>query len=209
MSIDDKVITQFRKEIAMVMVKAFSSCGLEREEVAKKMSDILGRKISKNLLDAYASEARETHTPALDVAIAFDLAVGQAALSGYFVSKFGGKIIVGKDIPLLEAARGIRDKELLDQRIRASMLSAGVIDRKTLDTDARLEILEAEVTAYQMILGWLMANHSSPGAFDFLRDQAFGLEDSRGGKEKYEQEIAAFDGVREFAMQWQQNYPKS
>lgn len=204
----DAPLAQSRKEIAKVMVKTLSACGIDREEIAKKMSGILGRKITKHMLDAYASEARNTHTPALDVAIAFDLATGQAALSGYFVAKFGGEIVLGKDIPLLKVARIQREKEAINQCEKKAMLAAGIVDRHALETDVRLDMLEADVMTYQLILGWLMANQPGESTIDFLRAQAFEFEDGEGGKEKYEQEIAALDSVREFAIEWRAKHQK-
>lgn len=196
-------LNQPRKEIARVMGKAISACGVGREEIAKKMSGILGRNISKNMLDAYSSEAHDTHTPALDVAIAFDLATGQAALSGYFVSKFGGQIVLGKDIPLLEVARIQHEKALLGQREKRAMLAAGIVCREALEADVRIEMLEADVSAYQLMLAWLMANQPGDGALDFLRMQAFELEESvQGGKQDGKQELVvnALDRVRELAI---------
>ena len=40
---------------------ALKECGLSREEVAERMSEWLGETVSRNMLDAYASEARESH----------------------------------------------------------------------------------------------------------------------------------------------------
>ncbi len=40
---------------------ALKECGMTREEVAERMSEWLGETVSRNMLDAYASEARESH----------------------------------------------------------------------------------------------------------------------------------------------------
>lgn len=40
---------------------ALSNCPMSREEIAKQMGDYLGENISPNILDAYASQGRDTH----------------------------------------------------------------------------------------------------------------------------------------------------
>jgi hypothetical protein len=44
------------------MALALKECGKSREEVAKEMGKYLGVTVSKQMLDAYVSEARDTHT---------------------------------------------------------------------------------------------------------------------------------------------------
>jgi len=198
-----EILLGARKEIAGIMSKAITSCDIGRDDVAKKMSEFLGRKITRNMIDAYASEAHESHTPALDVAIAFDLAVGKAALSGYFASKFGGQIALGKDIPLLKLAQIHGERILLDQREKKVLLAAGLVDRNEMDANARLDMLEADVEAYQLMLAWLMAK-AGDESVNFLRDQAFEMED--GDKDKYEIVVGALDRVRELALEWKRTH---
>lgn len=95
-----------RKVIAGIMSDAIkdSDCA-DRYEVAAKMSRLLGREISKHMLDAYTSESRETHIPPLDAAIAFDMATGGFALLNFFASKLGSRINVGEDVLLTELGR--------------------------------------------------------------------------------------------------------
>ena len=52
----------WRGRMAKAVSTALKECGMDREEVAVKMSDFLGEEVSKPMLDAYASEAREEHT---------------------------------------------------------------------------------------------------------------------------------------------------
>lgn len=84
-----------RAEIAHVMSDALK--GHDRYEIAAKMSRLLGRDISKHMLDAYTAESREEHIPPLDTAIAFDLATGSSVLAGFFARKIGAKLSVGKE----------------------------------------------------------------------------------------------------------------
>jgi hypothetical protein len=60
---DDRVRTAtLRSRIARAVSETLRDCEHSREVVATAMSDWLGEEVSKNMLDAYASEAREDHT---------------------------------------------------------------------------------------------------------------------------------------------------
>ncbi len=85
-----------RVEIAANMSAALK--GLDRYDVAAKMSRLLGRDISKFRLDAFTSESRDQHIPPLDTAIAFDLATGTQTLLSLSASKQGARVLVGKEV---------------------------------------------------------------------------------------------------------------
>lgn len=51
-----------RARIAHAVSETLSESRLNRDAIASKMSEFLGEEVSKNMLDAYASEAREDHT---------------------------------------------------------------------------------------------------------------------------------------------------
>lgn len=84
-----------RVEIAHAMSDALK--GHDRYEIAAAMSRLLGRDISKFILDAYTAESREDHIPPLDTAIAFDIATGSQTLANLFAAKLGARLLVGKD----------------------------------------------------------------------------------------------------------------
>lgn len=84
-----------RVQIAHTMSEALS--GYDRYEVAAIMSRLLGRDISKHMLDAYTAESREDHIPPLDTAIAFDMATDNVHLLNLCASKLGARVSVGKD----------------------------------------------------------------------------------------------------------------
>jgi hypothetical protein len=84
-----------RAEIAHAMSNALK--GLDRYDVAASMSRLLGRDISKFMLDAYTAESREDHIPPLDTAIAFDIATDTHTLANLFAGKIGARLLVGKE----------------------------------------------------------------------------------------------------------------
>lgn len=84
-----------RAEISALMSDALK--GHDRYEVATEMSKLLGREVSKNMLDAYTAESREEHIPPFDTAIAFDMAVGGHLLLDFAASKLGARVSIGKE----------------------------------------------------------------------------------------------------------------
>lgn len=84
-----------RIEIASTMSEALK--GLDRYDIAAAMSRLLGRDISKHMLDAYTAESREDHIPPLDTAIAFDIATNTHCLVNLSACKQGARVLVGKD----------------------------------------------------------------------------------------------------------------
>ncbi len=46
---------------ARAIGQALNDCPMSREEVARQMGDYLGKEIKPNILNAYASTARDTH----------------------------------------------------------------------------------------------------------------------------------------------------
>jgi len=92
-------------EIAHVMSKALKECDFDRYEIVARMSRLLGREISLNMLNAYTAESRETHVPRMDVAVAFDAATEGFALASFHASKLGARLLVGEEALLAELGR--------------------------------------------------------------------------------------------------------
>ncbi len=112
------------REIARVVGAAIADSGIDRADIARQMSELLGREVTVHMLNAYSSEAREEHKINLERAIAFDQATGSFALLQYFASKCGGRAYIGRDALLAELGKAeiLRD-ELTGQikRIKQQM----------------------------------------------------------------------------------------
>lgn len=108
-----------RAEIAGIMSDVLAECAsedIDRFEVAARMSRLLGREVSKYMLDAYTSESRQEHVPPLDTAIAFDMATGGVSLLKFYADKLGCRVMVGKEVLYTELGRIDQMKaELLKQ----------------------------------------------------------------------------------------------
>ncbi len=105
--------------IATAMSAAMKACPVDRYEVAMRMSRILGRDVTKNMLDAYAAPSKDTHIPNLEFCIAFDAATGQNALLNLYAKLRGCGVLVGNDTVRAELLRISEQKDDLLKRERA------------------------------------------------------------------------------------------
>jgi hypothetical protein len=81
--------------------------GLGRGEIARRMTDELGRKVSEDVLDKWSSEAAEAHRIPLDAFIALIAATGANELLGFVPGLLGFVVVPKKykafiDLQLLE-----------------------------------------------------------------------------------------------------------
>ncbi len=108
-----------RAQIAGIMSDVLAECKvqkIDRYQVAANMSRLLGREVSKFMLDAYTSESREEHIPPYDTAIAFDLATGGISMLRFHAELLGCRVTAGKEVLLTELGRlSQMRKELAEQ----------------------------------------------------------------------------------------------
>lgn len=69
--------------------------GMARADIARRMTDELGRKVSEDILDKWSSEASEAHRIPLDAFIALVAVTGASELLG-FVPGLMGFVVVPK-----------------------------------------------------------------------------------------------------------------
>ena len=84
---------------------ALSDCGKPRAEIARRMSGFLGQTVSKNMLDAYASEARDDHTIGLPRFIALLHATRDRRLLELIAEPLGWAVIERRHVPLIKLAQ--------------------------------------------------------------------------------------------------------
>ena len=82
-------------KIARALSHAMHECGLSRVEIAEKMSTYLDQKVTENMLNTYASPAREDHKITLERLIALVEVTGSHGLLG-FVADFSDFVVVPK-----------------------------------------------------------------------------------------------------------------
>lgn len=96
--------------IARAVAATLRDCGLPRDQVAERMSAYLGERVSKAILDAYASEARREHAIPVTRLIALMHATGDRRLLQLIAEPLGWAVIEARHLPLIEVA-AIREHE--------------------------------------------------------------------------------------------------
>jgi len=109
-------------EIARTMSEAVSSAPHSRSQIADRMSRYLGASVSVAMLNAYTSEARETHNVNLERAIAFDHATERFALLALYSRKCNARALRGPDVLLAELGRLEQEKREMAEREKALRL---------------------------------------------------------------------------------------
>lgn len=110
-------------EIAATMSEALHRAherGLKRDDIARRMGQLLGKPVSVAMLNAYTAASRETHEPSLSRAIAFDAAVEDDALLGLYARRRGNRrVISAADAALVELGRIHQQERELAERKKA------------------------------------------------------------------------------------------
>jgi hypothetical protein len=89
-------------QISRAVALALRLCGQPRETVAAAMSAYLGEKVSRAMLDAYASEARADHRISLERFIALIEATGRFELLGFVAKNFGHSVVPDRYAAIIE-----------------------------------------------------------------------------------------------------------
>jgi hypothetical protein len=93
---------------------------LSRDKIAQRMSDYLGQNVSGNMLDAYASQAREDHVINLVRFIALLHATQDRRLLEMIAEMFGWTVIERRFLKLIEVA-ALQEREDILRRQREAL----------------------------------------------------------------------------------------
>lgn len=122
--VDQVRAASLRAQISKAVAVALKDCGKSREDVAEEMSEYLGEPTGKNMLDAYASEAREEHVINLVRFMGLIHATGDVRLLNMLAEPFGLAVVEQKYLPAIDEAMDVDHREALaaeleriDQRI--------------------------------------------------------------------------------------------
>lgn len=110
----------FNTKLSQAMSRALDEAranGLSRAEVAARMSEILGQDVSKGMIDAYTSQARDTHTISAVRFKAFVRATGCIWLWNVYLDGEGLTLLMGEEALHAQAS-------LAEKRAKALMEEA-------------------------------------------------------------------------------------
>lgn len=106
--------------IKQAMSRAMKDCGRSREQVAEAMTEYLGERITRGLLDQYTSTANEVHNIPAHRLVALFVVTGDLRLVNALLTDTGAVAIDGRYEPLIrrEMLKEARDK--LDRDLNAA-----------------------------------------------------------------------------------------
>lgn len=105
------------KSLSKGISETLKSCGRTRGEIAKAMSDYLDETVSANILNAYASEARDEHIINVVRLIALIHATRDRRLLEMIASMFGWAVIERRHLPAIEMAELLESRAALDREV--------------------------------------------------------------------------------------------
>ena len=100
-----------RDKIALAVAETLKECGMPRDEVARRMEEWLGERVSASTLDAYASQARDDHSISLLRVLALLHVTGDVRLLQLGAEMFGHAVIPAR---YLAAAREAMTRAQID-----------------------------------------------------------------------------------------------
>lgn len=111
---------RFHSELARAVGRAMDRSGLDRFEIANRMAKALGQDdFSKAMLDAYASESKDTHNISLVRLIALIKATEQGWLMDFIANRVGAIALIGDEAKFAERARLEEQKKEITKAMKA------------------------------------------------------------------------------------------
>ena len=107
----------YRVQISTLVSRMLARAPNDRFGVAAESSRLTGREVSKNMLDAYASEARDTFNLPLALAPTLEVACESLDLSNWLARVRGGRLLVGRDALAGELAKLERERSTVNRQI--------------------------------------------------------------------------------------------
>lgn len=108
----------YRAQVAHLVGEALREGGADRHRVAAEMSRLTGREITKTMLDAYASEGRDTFNLPLWEVPALEAACRTHVIGAWLAGVRGGRLLVGRETLTAELGRLEQAREAAGRRIR-------------------------------------------------------------------------------------------
>ena len=105
-------------QIASACGRALKEDTRSREEIAGRMSALLGEGITRWMLDAYASEARDGHNVSASRFLALIAATERFDILDAVITKIGARALVGAEVHAARLGHLLAARTQLDEQIR-------------------------------------------------------------------------------------------
>lgn len=108
----------YRAQVSIIAADMMKKADCDRHDLAARCSRLTGTDISKHMLDAYASEARDTFNLPFWVAPVLEVACTSHDLSNWLAGVRGGRLLVGRDALMAELGKLERARDEAGRMIR-------------------------------------------------------------------------------------------
>lgn len=108
----------YRPVISHLVGDLLKAADGDRFEIASRMSRLTGREVTKYMLDAYSSEAREEFNLPLWLVPALEVACANHDLTNWLAGVRGGRLHLGKDVLNAELGRLEKQREEITRFIK-------------------------------------------------------------------------------------------
>ena len=109
----------FRPVVAHLLSDMFAKAGKDRWQIAADASRLCGHEISKNMLDGYTSEARDTFNCPSWLIPVLEAVCGSTAYTEWLAGIRGGHVLFGAEVLEHQVARLEAERAALDDQIKA------------------------------------------------------------------------------------------
>lgn len=107
----------YRAPVSGLVGRMLKAAEGDRHEIAARASSLTGTSVTKCMLDAYASEARETFNLPFYLVPALEAACESLELSNWLAHVRGGRLLIGRDALAGELAKLERQRSQTSRRI--------------------------------------------------------------------------------------------
>jgi len=109
------------EKIARTVGKILKEDGRDREKIAEKVSELLGEKVSRAMIDAYSSQARREHPIPAHRLLALLSVTGRWDCLDALLCEWGMRIATPEDVKLLILGNAVKARHSLDSFIRDAL----------------------------------------------------------------------------------------
>lgn len=110
-------LSGIERQVASAVAQILKDDTRTRYEIAGGISSLLDDEVSKLMLDAYASEAREQHNISVGRFLALVAETGRYDLLNALLAKIGARLVVGEEVLTVELGHLEAERQRIGERI--------------------------------------------------------------------------------------------
>lgn len=107
----------YRVEVALMVGDALKRARGDRFDVAARMGRLMGKEVSKYMLDAWSSEARDAYNIPFYAVPVLEVACDVHDFANWHAAKIGGRLYIGRDALTAELGKLEQLRDEAGQRI--------------------------------------------------------------------------------------------